>query len=197
MYEDLIFPLVLLLFVIFILLVPVLLYTGLRKIADPVPLRLPLLLAVFVLLVMAGIIQFKVFSEPNSMAGTLVWFFLMLLLTSLAVITPYFWLGNKTRIEYLWLIFSLLSFIGVILMFVTTMGESREGGPLPQFFPLLPLTGGIIDTSASFFHVENIVYSTAFPVHTLLLAAGLYVEVFIIAAIFYVLLTVLPRAKNE
>ena len=197
MYEDLIFPLVLLLFVIFILIVPVLLYTGLRKIADPVPLRLPLLLAVFVLLVMAGIIQFKVFSEPNSMAGTLVWFFLMLLLTSLAVITPYFWFGDETRIEYLWLIFSLLSFIGVVLMFLTTMGESREGGPLPQFFMLLPLTGGIIDASASFFHVEDIVYSAALPVHTLLLAAGLYIEVFVIAAMFYALLGWLAKATKK
>jgi hypothetical protein len=197
MYEDLVFPLILVLSVLFILVVPWLLYAGFRKIANPVPLRLPLLLAAFVLMLMAGIIQFKVFRELNSMAGTLVWFFLMLLLTSLAVITPYFWFGDKTRIERPWLIFSLLSVIGVFLMFWTTLGESREGGPLPQFFLLLPLTGGIIDISASLLHIGDIVYSSDLPVHTLLLAAGLYVEVFVIAAMFYVLLTVLSRAKNE
>jgi drug/metabolite transporter (DMT)-like permease len=197
MYEDLIFPVVMLLFVIFILIVPALLYAGLRKIANPVPLRLPLLLAVVVLLVMGGILQFHVFSEPNSMAGTLALFSLMLLLTSLAVITPYFWFGDKTGIDRPWLIFSLLSFIGVVLMFLSTMGESREGGPLPRFFPLLPLTGGILDVSASVLHVQDIVYSPAFPVHTLLIAAGLYIEVFVIVAMFYVLLSRLPKAKNE
>jgi len=197
MYEDLIFPMVMLLFVIFILIVPALIYAGLRKIVNPVPLRLPLLLAVFVLLVMGGILQFKVFSEPNSMAGTLVWFSLMLLLTSLAVITPYFWLGDKTGIDRPWLIFSLLSFMGVFLMFLSTMGESREGGPLPQFFLLLPLTGWFLDGSAAILNIQDLVYSALLPVHTLLLATGLYLEVFIIAALFYALLGVLPRGKDE
>jgi|WetSurMetagenome_2_1015567.scaffolds.fasta_scaffold331678_2 hypothetical protein len=197
MYEDLIFPLVIILFVLFILIVPWLLYTGLRNIADPVPLRFPLLLTVLVLLVMGGILQFHVFKEPNSVAGTITYFSLFLLLTSLAVITPYFWFGNKTGIDRPWLIFTLLSFIGVFLMFLSTMGESREGGPLNQFFLLLPLTGGILDVSANFLNVQDIVYSPALPVHTLLLAAGLYLEVFVIAAMFYTLLSVLPRAKNE
>ena len=197
MVEDLIFPLVMLLFVIFILIVPWLLYTGIRKIADPVPLRLPLLLAVLVLLVMGGILQFKVLGKGNSMAGTLLIFSLMLLLTSLAVITPYFWFGHKTGIDRPLLVFSLLSFIGVFLMFWTTLGESREGGPLNQFFLLLPLTGWIFDLLASHLTIGDIVYSSALPVHTLLLAVGLYLEVFVIAVIFYALLSALPRAKNE
>jgi hypothetical protein len=197
MYEDLIFPLVMLLFVIFILIVPWLLYTGIRKIADPVPLRLPLLLGVLVLLVMGGILQFKVLGKGNPMAGTLLIFSLLLLLTSLAVITPYFWLGNKTGIGRPWLIFTLLSFIGVFLMFWTTLGESREGGPLSRFYLLLPLTGWIFDLSASLLNIGDIMYSPALPLHTLLLAAGLYLEVFVIAVMFYALLSVLPMAKNE
>jgi hypothetical protein len=188
---------IILLFLTFILLVPWLLYTGLRKISDPVPLRLPLLLAVFVLLVMGGILQFKVLGKGNSMAGTLLMFSLMLLLTSLAVITPYFWFGNRTGIDRPLLIFSLLSFIGIFLMFWTTLGESREGGPLPRFFLLLPLTGWFFDLLAYLLNIGDIVYSAALPVHTLLVAAGLYGEVFIIAAVFYALLSVLPRAKNE
>jgi hypothetical protein len=194
MYED---QMVMLLFVIFILIVPALLYAGFRKLANPVPLHLPLILAFLVLLVMAGILMFRIFPEPSSMAGTLVSFALMLLLTSLAVITPFFWIGNRTGIDRPWFIFSLLSFIGVGLMFLSTMGESREGGPLPQFFLLLPLTGWILDGFAAILHVQEIVYAPGLQIHTLLLAVGLYLEVFIIAGLFYALLSVLPKAKNE
>jgi len=194
MYED---QMVLLLFVIFILIVPALLYAGFRKFKNPVPLRLLLILAVLDLLVMMGIFESGIFPEPGSMAGTLVSFALMLLLTSLAVITPFFWIGNRTGIERPWLIFTLLSFVGVVLMFISTMGESLEGGPLPRFFLLLPLTGWILDGFAAILQVQDIVYSPATLVHTFLLAVGLYLEVFIIAALFYVLLSGLPVAKNE
>jgi len=197
MYEDLIFPLVILLFLAFILLVPTLLYAGLRKIADPVPAWLPLIPAVLVLLVIGGIIQVDVIGPGNSLVGTLVIFSLMLLLTTLAVITPYFWFGKKTGIAKPNLVFSLLSFVGVALMFMSTMGESREGGPLPQFLLILPLTGWIFDGIASVLHLQDIVYSAALPVHTLLLSTGLYLEVLVIAAMFYILLGGLSPAKDE
>ncbi len=198
MYEDLIFPLVLLLFLIFILFVPTLLYAGLRKIADPVPRWLPLLLALFVLLGMGGILQSNLIGHVNSMGGTLVMFSLMLLLTSLAVISPYLWFGEKTGIVRPWLIFSLLSFISVVLLFWSTMGESREGGPLPRFTLLLPLTGWFLDGSAAILHIQETVYSSSLPVvHTLLLAVGLYLEVFIIAALFYAVLSMLSPGDTE
>jgi drug/metabolite transporter (DMT)-like permease len=196
MYEDLIFPLVMLLFLIFILIVPTILYAGLRKIADPIPRWLPLLFAVFVLLVMGGILQLNVIGHGNSMAGILVMFSLMLLLTSLAVISPYLWFAGKTGIVRPWLIFSLLSFIGVAMLFWSTLGESREGGPLPQFTLLLPLTGWFLDGSAAILHIQEIVYSSSLPVvHTLLLAVGLYLEVFIIAGLFYAVLSLLPPGR--
>lgn len=197
MYENLIFPLVVLLFLFFIFIVPSLLYAGFRKIADPVPLHLPLLLAVLVLLVMGGILRSDVIGKDNVLAGTLVIFSLMLMLTSLAVITPYFWIGKKTGIDKPWLTFTLLSFIGAALMFMSTMGESREGGPLNQFFLLLPLTGWILDGTAAILNIQEIAYSAALPVHTLLLAAGLYLEVFIVAGLYYALLAVSSPAKNE
>jgi len=197
MYEDLIFPLVTILFLLFIIIVPMALYTGLRKIADPVPLWLPLLLTVFVLLALGGILQFNVFGKDSVLVGTLVYFSLLLLLTTLAVITPYFWFGKRTGIGRPWLVFSLMSFIGVALMFFTTMGESREGGPLPQFFLILPLTGWIFDGLAAILNIQEIVYSGTLPVHTLLLAVGLYLEMFIIAGLYYVLLCGLPQAINE
>jgi hypothetical protein len=194
MYES---EMVLALFVFFILFVPSLLYVFFRKLANPVPLWAPLILAVLVLLAMVGLTGSKIFPEPSSIAGTLVMFTLMLLLVSLAVITPYFWIGSRTGIERPWLVFSLLSFIGVFLMFMSTMGEAREGGPLPQFLLLLPLTGWIIDTLTAILHLGDIVYSPALPVHTVLLAAGLWLEVFIIAAMFYALLGGLSTEKSK
>lgn len=197
MSEELMFPLLILLVLAFILLVPALLYAGLRKIADPIPAWLPLLPAVLVLLVMGALIQLDAFGSGASMAGTFVMFSLLLLLTSLAVITPYCWFGKKTGIDRPWLVFSLLSFVGVAMMFWSTMGESREGGPLPQFFLILPLTGWIFDGIATVLNIPEIVYSAALPVHTLLLAAGLYLEVLIISAMFSILLVGLNPAKNE
>jgi len=82
-------------------------------------------------------------------------------------------------------------------MFMSTMGEAREGGPLPHFLLLLPLTGWIIDTSTEILHLGDIVYSSALPVHTVLLAAGLWLEMVIIATMFYVLLCGLPAEKRK
>ncbi len=146
MYQDLIPPLIFLLFLTFILVVPVLLWRGFRKIADPVPCWLPVVPVVVILLAMAGLITSGFLGRGSSMAGTVIMFSLMLLLTTLAVVTPYLWFGNKTGITRPWGIFSLLSFLGVFMMFWSTMGESREGGPLPGFSLLLPLTGWIFDS---------------------------------------------------
>ena len=197
MYEDLIFPLVLLLFLIFILVVPLFLYKGFRKIADPVPFWLPLFSVVIVLMVMAGLSQLNVITHGNSLVGTLLVFSLMLFLTSLAVITPYLWFGKKTRIDRPWATFTLLSFIGVFLMFWSTMGESREGGPLPGFSLILPLTGWIFDGAAAFLNIGDIVYSPVLPVHTLLHEVGLYMEVLIVAGLFYAVMSMLPKPDNE
>ena len=44
---------------------------------------------------MGGILQSNLIGHVNSMGGTLVMFSLMLLLTSLAVISPYLWFGKN------------------------------------------------------------------------------------------------------
>ncbi len=192
MYENLIFLLVVLLFLIFILFIPWMLYTAIRKIVNPAPFWLPVLLAGVVLLVMAGILRFNVIARDNTLAGTLVIFSLILFLTSLGIITPYLWFGKKTGIDRPWLIFSCLSFIGVALMFYTTMGHSYEGQPLSPFGPLLPLTGWILDGLAALLNLQEIVYSPLLPVHTILIALGLYLQILIIAAVYFGLLSLQP-----
>ena len=197
MSGDLTFPLVVILFLIFIILVPWLLCKAIRKIASPVPPWLPLSAAMVVLLVMGGILSLNVIDKANVLAGTLVLFSLLLLLITLAVITPYIWLGKKTGITRPWLVFSLLTFIGAALMFYSTMGHSFEGKPLPPFTPALPLVGWSLDGLAAILNLQEIVYSPALPVHTLLTAVGLYLQALIIAAVYFGLLSLGSFAGNE
>lgn len=195
MYENLIPPLIILSILITLVLIPALLYAGLRKIADPVPLRLPLLLAVVVLLVKGVILQFSLIGESNSVAGLLVYYPLLFILLALAVITPYFRMGNRTGIRRPWIVFALLSFMSVALLLFSTLGESREGGPYSPFFPALPLTGWILDGAAAILNIP-LVYSSL-PVHTVLFEAGLYLEIFIMAALIYALMGMLNEEKTK
>lgn len=185
MYENLIFPAVLVLVIFFIIAGPAACYLALRKIANPVPSWLPLVLAALVLLVMGGLLWSGVIGESNTLTSVLVIYSLTCLLLSLAIVTPYLWLKNKTRIDRPWLIFSLLSIISIALVFFSTMGEHRTGELLPPFSPDLLLTGWILDGFTGIFGLQQIVYSPALPVHTLLYTLGLYMQAFIIAAVYF------------
>jgi hypothetical protein len=187
MYENLIPPIIILSVLISIVIIPALLYAGFRKIADPVLPWHPLLLAVIALLVMGGVLGFMI-KNGTSLIGTVAYYVLMITLIALAAMTPYFWFGKRTGIDRPWLIVSLLSFVGLVLWFLTTMGESPAEGPFSPFFPALPLTGWLLDGLAAILHIGNIVYSATLPVYPVLMAVGLYLEVLIIATLVYVLL---------
>lgn len=196
-----IFFFVVLEFVAFIAFAPSLLWAGLKKIADPVPLRLPLLGAAAVLLVVAAlpaIIPEPAVPGPVHPEMTLVMFFLMLLLTTLAVIGPYAIFEQKIRTVRPWLSFTLLMVLGTFLLFFSTMAESRQGGPLPPFGPRLPLTGWILDGVAGLLGLGDLIYSSALPgVYVGLLAAGLFLQVFIIASVYYAMVSALPAVPEE
>ena len=198
MNENLIFPLVMLLFLIFILIIPSVLYAGVRKIATPVPFWLPLLLAAGVFLIAGGILGGDLIEMDNVFVGTLVIFTFILLLMSLAVITPYLWLGEKTEIVRPGLYFTCLSVFAVALFFYSTMGHAYEGEPFSPFGQVLPLSGWILDGFAMIFNLQNIVYSPAIPlVHTLLLMVGHYLQALIIATAFFGLMSVQSVLPNE
>jgi hypothetical protein len=124
-----------------------------------------------------------------------VYYPLLFILLGLAVITPYFWIGKRTGIRRPWIIFAVLSFLSVALWLFSTLGESREGGPYSPFFPALPLTGWILDGAASILPIP-IVY-TSLPLHIVLFEAGLYLEIFIVAAIVYAILGLLTDEKMK
>jgi len=197
MDPTLFFVLLVVIVLIFVLAVPALLYAGLKRIANPVPLRLPLLVSGLVVLVLAGILQAGIFGGGDTLAVTLVLATLMLLVMVLAVISPFPYFEKKIRVDPPWAVFPLISFVGAYLLFLTTMGESKEGGPLNEFSLLLPFTGWILDGAASLLHLGDVVYSSALQVHTILLIIGYYLEVFIFAGLFYLVMSVVPKAKNE
>jgi hypothetical protein len=190
MHENLILPAVLVLVIIFIIAGPAVCYLALRKIADPVPSWLPLALAALVLLVMGGILWSGVIGATNTLTSVLVIYSLMFLLLSLAIATPYIRFKKRTGIDRPWLIFSLLSIISIALVFFSTMGEHRTGELLPPFSPDILLTGWILDGLAGIFGIQEIVYSPALPVHTLLYTLGICLQAFIIAAVYFALMSI-------
>lgn len=190
MYENLIFPSVLFLVIFFIIAGPAACYLALRKIADPVPYWVPLALAALVLLVMGSLLWSGMIGESNTLSSVLVIYSLTFLLLSLAIATPYLWFKNMTGIDRPWLIFSLLSLISIALVFFSTMGEHRTGELHSPFSPAILLTGWILDGFTSFFGLQEIVYSPALPVHTLLYTFGICLQAFIIAAVYFALMSV-------
>ena len=189
MNENLIFPAVLVLVIIFVIAGPAACYLALRKIADPVPSWLPLVLAALVLVVMGGLLWSGVIGESNTLSSVIVIYSITFLLLSLAIATPYLWFKKKTGIDRPWLIFSLLSIISIALVFFSTMGEHRTGELLPPFSPDLLLTGWILDGFTGIFGLREIVYSPALPVHSLFYTFGICLQAFIIAAVYFALIS--------
>ena len=101
-----------------------------------------------------GILQLGLLKSIDLLSGTLMDFSLILLLTTLAMISPYPLFEKKIGINRSWILLSLLSFVGEILFLLST-------------------------------------------VHSILIVVGLYGEVFLIAALFYAAMSVLPGTKNE
>ncbi|MDD1694734.1 MAG: hypothetical protein LUQ71_08420 [Methanoregula sp.] len=197
MYENLIFPLVVLLFLVFVFIVPMVLYTCLKRIANPVPRWLPVALTIADLLLLSWVLLSGVISEGDVLTGTLLIFFLMLMLVSLAVVTPYLFFGKKTSTDNPWITFSLLSFIGAALFFSTTMAELKVGMPLPVFGSRMPGSGWAVDTVISVLSLGDSVYAFDSPVYYPVLAVCLYLDVFVIAGLYYAVMSMQQPSVNR
>jgi hypothetical protein len=182
---DIILYSVVLLFIVFIFFVPPLLYAGLKKMKDPVPPALPLLISAAVLLLLTFIRKAALISDDNVLAGTVITFSFLLLLVDLAVIAPYPYFAKKIGFENPWQVFTLLAFVGAGLLFYTTAGEAYYGRPMPPFSAPLPLTGWILDGAAGILGIQDAVYAFGSPVYPLLMATGLYLEVLVLAILYY------------
>jgi len=192
---DLILYCVIALFILFIFIVPPLLYAGLKKFRDPVPVCLPVILSILVVGVLAGIRASGIISAENTLVGTVISFFLLLLLVDLAVIAPFPYFGKKIGITNPWMIFSLPAFIGAYLLFYTTAGEMYVGQPLPPLSAPLPLTGWILDGVVSVLGLQETMYAFGSPVYAILREIGLWFEVFIVAIVYYGVLSILQKPE--
>jgi len=177
---------VIILFLLFIFVIPAVLYLALKKIADPVPLWLPLLLVIPVI----GILYLSsgLFKGSGLVENILLPFSLIFLLSSLAVIGPYPLFERKIGAKNPWQIFALMSFVGMALFFFSTMGDRLTGQPSPPLFSTFPLSGWIFDGLASVLHLQDVVYAFNSMVYSTLWACAFYLEIFFIAFLYYAVL---------
>jgi len=175
---------VIILFLLFIFVIPTLLYHALKKIADPVPLWLPLLLVILVV----GIFSSGLAGGQGLVENIIIPFSLIFLLSTLAVIGPYPLFEKKIGAKNPWQVFTLMSFVGVALFFFSTMGERLEGQPSPPLFSTFPLSGWIFDGLANILHLQDAVYAFDSHVYSILWACAFYLEVFFITFLYYAVL---------
>jgi len=177
---------VIILFLLFIFIIPPLLYLALRKIADPVPFWLSLLPVIPV--VGLQVLSSGLFKGSGLVENIILPFSLIFLLSSLAVIGPYPLFEKKIGAKNPWQIFALMSFMGMALFFFSTMGDRLEGQPSPPLFSTFPLSGWIFDGLANVLHFQDTVYAFNSPVYSTLWACAFYLEVFFIAFLYYAVL---------
>jgi len=104
-----IFPELVVLFVLFVFILPPLLYLALKKIADPVPLWVSPLFMVITL----GFLYTGIISSDNAYENDLILFALIFLISTFAVIGPYSFFEKKIRIQNPWKLFPFAAFIGI------------------------------------------------------------------------------------
>ena len=196
MDETFFFIILVIIALFFITAAPFLLYKGLARIAFPVPILLTLVASVVVFVVVAGVLVLGIIPGGDVLAGTLVMAVFMFVLITLGVISPFPLFERKIRINHPMAVFPLLSLAGAFFLFMASLGEAREGGPLNLFALLLPMTGWFFDGVTAMLNLGDVVYSPRLPVHTIILAAGVYLEVFITASLVYFVLSLLPAGRK-
>jgi len=197
MFLDPISLLLLVLFLFFIIPGPWLLLTGLRKLADPVPLYLPVLVSGIVLLVTCGLSVSGILENAGVLAGTLGVFGIMFLMVTLAVITPYCYFRSAEKNGDPWMILSLLAFIGNFLVYFTILDAVRTDRPLPLFGSRMIGSGHLLDIVISALGVGETVYTISSPFYFVIMVAALWLDVFIISFLYFWLLSLLPAAFRQ
>jgi hypothetical protein len=192
MFMDPISLLLIALFVAFAIAGPWLALRGMRKLADPVSVYLPVLVAVIVLIITCGLSVSGMLSSAGVLAGTLTVFSIMFLLVTLAVVTPYCWFKKPGIQGDNWLSLSLLAFIGNFMTYFTILDGVRPDRPLPFFGSRFPGSGNLIDLIVSGSGFGEIVYTVHSPVYIVFMMASLWLDVLFISAVYFGLLSVLP-----
>ncbi|MFA5332252.1 MAG: hypothetical protein WC342_07725 [Methanoregula sp.] len=182
---------IVILVLLFIFAVPSILYLGIKKIADPVPYYFPPVVGIAVIILLGYCMTGSGISE--NVTGFITAIFL---LVSVAIIGPYPLFEKKIGARFPWHIFPLMSFLGIVIFFIPSMGESVPGSSLPLFGTASPLTGWIFDGFANLLSLQDVMYATNSPVYTIFWAGSFYLEVFVISFLYYFWLSLIPHEKS-
>lgn len=197
MLQELLFPLLVLLFLAFAFAGPLLLYHGLKRLADPVHPALPLLLSGLVMVLWGWIQVSMLLKDAGVVAGTLAVFTLMFLLVTLAIVTAYSFFCRPLSAGDPWLAFSLLAFIGNSMFFLTTMGHLRVGMSLPPLGSRMPGAGNLLDFAITALDAGDIVYAFDSSLYSFALGFALYLNVFVLSAGYFWVLGMVPAPASE
>jgi CDP-diglyceride synthetase len=200
MFMDPISLLLLVLFILFAIAGPWLALSGMRKLANPVPVFLPVLGAVVVLIITFWLSFSGILYGVDVLVGTLSIFSIMFLLVTLAVVIPYCWFWKPGRKREKWFTLSLLAFIGNFMTYFTILDGVRPDRPLPFFGSRFPGSGDLLDLIVSGSGLGEAVYTVHSPFYIFLMMTALWLDVLFLSTVYLGLLSVLPApaaGQNE
>ncbi|MDD1690636.1 MAG: hypothetical protein LUQ66_08255 [Methanoregula sp.] len=180
-------------FLFIIAVVPLLLYAGLKKIVNPVPVVLPVIIAGIVLIPLDFITQ-ELFTldlirmERGDVALlSNAYFALVILFGAMAVVTAFAFLERKMAQRH-WIAMAPAALAGAVCTGISLIIETTAEGPWPHYSLRLPVFIGVfMDYIIAVFHLGDVVYGHGSQVYNLILYAGLFLEVFIVSVLVYAL----------
>jgi hypothetical protein len=183
--------------------VPLLLYAALKRIVNPVPVVLPVIIAGIVLIPLDFIIQ-KLFTldlirmeRGDVILLSNAFFVLVILFGAVAVVTAFAFLERKMAQKRHWTVMAPAALAGAVCTGISLIIETTAEGPWPHYFLRLPVfIGFFMDYIIAVFHLGDVVYGHGSQVYNLILYAGLFLEVFIIAVLVYALTCFLWPREN-
>ena len=183
--------------------VPLLLYAALKRIVNPVPVVLPVIIAGIVLIPLDYIIQMLFTLDLIRMERGDVallsnaYFALVILFGAVAVVTAFAFLERTMAQKRHWIAMAPAAFAGAVCTGISLIIETTAEGPWPHYFLRLPVfIGFFMDYIIAVFHPGDVVYGHGSQVYNLILYAGLFLEVFIVAVLVCALTCFLWPREN-
>ncbi|MCK9630044.1 MAG: hypothetical protein M0R30_00220 [Methanoregula sp.] len=181
-------------FLFIIAVVPLLLYAGLKRIVNPVPVVLPVLIA-GIIIIPLDYITLKLFTldlirmeRGDVILLSNAFFALVILFGAVAVVTAFAYLKRKMAQKWHWIAMAPAAFAGAVCTGISLIIETTAEGPWPHYFHRLPVFIGVfMDYIIAVFHLGDVVYGHGSQVYNLILYAGLFLEVFIVSVLVYAL----------
>jgi hypothetical protein len=196
MFSELFWPALILGALISLLILPLLIYIGLKKIKNPVPFWLPAGFAIA-----AFLISDIFLSKEQGMFAAVAHALLFFLLCALAIIIPLplfrkkMDLENTENVSYV-LIPAALVEIFCLVYSIVNQHDMMIGRPWTHAADRFPfLVGWLMDGVIQSYHATDVVYAYESPIYGLVMSAGFYLEVILVSGALYAVLCFLFPVK--